>query len=1216
MNDAGLIPRAMIHLQHLHSFVYWLVGSSVVVGFAAITLAPRFLRAEKRRRARSQLPKWPHDFPLRKTYLSRKRPPGPVSTYSVRAEIAKLKPSERDLKTILHTILRAVPRRIAGVLAEAPATIYWGFQRMGWSKSGGYIAARTSRQMFGAGAFRLGILVPENWFERWYPMQVWIPNDEIFRHLGVMGPTGSGKTTTLSLAIPWIAATSGQSIFLNDVKEPCEFFPWLVDWWRSWGRETINFAPHTPAESLCCELLHSARRDELDIIAEALMSADSGQESGAAGGGNKFFDDAGKQFFAGLMRMMRFAPRRYCTLPALFKIVAMGGKALVEFAVRLESYMPEVPQVGVAPSSDGRWASEVERIKWEEVRDSCRSVITSAPARLEADGVQARTHRGTRSNTTLATALDIVDRSGYEIHCRVRESRAMVWPRGKESTPKPAPDFASTAWKEREAELEQIWRARVREWRDLMGTLGTTFRQPETTFENIVLSTQNSLKMFADDMVATAFSHPEFDFRSVADRPTLFTVGAPLSRGAAGKFIASAFSKLVLNTVFSRRHKSPDVALLMEEAPTLKDKDLPQTLSTVRSNGGAVVVIAQSDTQWKGLLGDLAGTVDENLVNQIALKGTRGDTAKRIAERFGVASIEKKNRNKNHGGESGGGSTGTSIELVERLRVNEVTDVMINGESLGKLGAMSFGTAAEPFFFSLLQYWHDEVMVSTLNCTPNAAGELKPRENHRPYHRVKRTRLTQRLGANGSPESIAVTDRSTGQVHMVPQFDEVLGPDGVAQLDPHAVDPLRDTIDFIEPPDRPTYYEMEPVTLDVEDLVVLGITPPSAKELKEIQERREASAKKGSAKSKAANGETSQSNTPMGATSAGPGGTAAPQPVTISTIPAIRSWAWLYHSILALDSSYPLQQQAMPWVEWEEGRRGWVEIAQATARARLVGPTGGAPVVVRPNAAGDSLVPISETEIAAPLAAYLFLSAHVALDFISWTNQHLRRAKYGAQPPNEVRQLLTDLQAELDDFCGGIQAPEALLALWTASGSTISPPLCMAMDNILEDVRDRLGEATGVAELARRWASARARWYELAGDNTVSHTSEVAWRFALAEAITDFGALSRASFLDFRAITDPAIYPDDALRSLLTDDQPKIDFRVKRSLLTDVNYDSADATQATSHTSQAGPGRTALAELLTSPVATAGLKWLTTDPTPVISRVEEHMGTSRKSNAA
>ncbi|MGI8547182.1 MAG: type IV secretory system conjugative DNA transfer family protein [Gemmatimonadaceae bacterium] len=1203
----------MIHLPHL----YVLAAVVAFIGLAAVMLIPRFLRAEKRRRARSQMPKWPHDFPLRKTYLSRKRPPGPVSTFSVRAEIAKLKPSERDPKTLLRTALRALPRRIAGIIVELPGTIYWGVQRRGWAKSGGYIAARTSRQMFGAGAFRLGVLVPENWFERRYPMQVWIPRDEIFRHLGVIGPTGAGKTTTLSLAIPWIAATSGQSIFMNDVKEPCEFFPWLVDWWRSWGRETINFAPHTPDESLCCELLHSARRDELDIIAEALLSADSGQESGAAGGGgNKFFDDAGKQFFAGLMRMMRFAPRRYCTLPALFKIVAMGGKALVEFAVKLESYMPEVPQIGVLASSDGRWASEVERLKWEEIRDACRAIVSAPPVKLEADGVQPRTHRGTRTDAALAAALEIVDRSGYEIHCWIRDARVAAWPRGNDAVSCSRPDFATAAWKEREADLERLWRARVREWRDLMGTLGTTFRQPETTFENIVLSTQNSLKMFADDMVATAFSHPEFDFRSVADRPTLFTVGAPLSRGAAGKFIASSFSKLVLNTVFSRRHKSPDVGLVMEEAPTLKDKDLPQTLSTVRSNGGAVIVIAQSDTQWKGLLGELAGTVNENLVNQLALKGTAGDTAKRIAERFGVAAIEKKSRNKSHGGESGGGSTGTSIEMVERLRVNEVTDVMINGESLGKLGAMSFGTAVEPFFFSLLQYWNDEVMVRTLNCTPNAAGELKPRENHRPYHRVKRTRVQPRLYADGSPVLLADRDSSTGQMRMVPQYDDVLGPDGTPQLDPHAVDPMRDTVDFIEPPDRPTYYEMEPVTLDVEDLVVLGITPPSAKELKELQERREAAAKKGASKGKTGSTDsaTDQSGTLAdGATGSVAAGVSAQAPLVL---PPIRSWGWLYHGILALDSSFPLRQLAMPWVEWDDGRRGWSEIAQMTAEARRVGPTGGAPVVVRPSVAGESLVPLSETEIAAPLAAYLFLSAHVALDFVSWTNQHLRRANFAVQPPSVVRQLLAEVFGELDDFCSGIQAPEGLLGPWAASGAAIPVPVCTAMDNVLEDVRDRFGEATSPAELARKWAWARTRWYELAGDRNVPHTTDVAWRFALAEAITDFGALSRATFLDFRAVTDPTRYPDDAIRLLLTDENPKIHFLAKRAVLADIDYVPTETVQGEVRQVKPGPGRLALAELLSSPAAAAGLQWLTSDQTPVVSRIEEHLRINRKSNAA
>ena len=1189
----------MVHVPHLP----WLVGGLGAAGVAVLVLAPRLSRAEKRRRARSQMPKWPHDFPLRRTYLSRKRPPGPVSTFSIRAELAKLKPSERDTATILRTILRALPHRARDIAVELPATIYWGMQRLSWSKAGGYIAARTSRQMFGSGAFRLGILVPENWFERRYPMQVWIPRDEIFRHLGVIGPTGAGKTTTLSLAIPWIAATSGQSIFMNDVKEPCEFFPWLVDWWRSWGRETINFAPHTPDESLCCELLHSARRDELDIIAEALLAADGGQETGGGGGGgNKFFDDAGKQFFAGLMRMMRFAPRRYCTLPALFKIVAMGGKALVEFAVKLESYMPEVPQIGTPPSSDGKWASETERLKWEEVRDACRAVVAAAPAVLEADGVETRTNRGTRSNAALATALAVVDRSGYEIHCWIREARTAIWRDAAQECDVDAPlDITSPAWRERETELERLWRARVREWRDLMGTLGTTFRQPETTFENIVMATQNSLKMFADEMVATAFSHPEFDFRSVADRPTLFTVGAPLSRGPAGKFVGSVYSKLILNTVFSRRHKSPDVGLVMEEAPTLKDKDLPQTLSTVRSNGGAVIVIAQSDTQWKGLLGELAGTVNENLVNQIALKGTAGDTAKRIAERFGVAPIEKKSRNTNHGGESSGGSTGTSIEMVERLRVNDVTDVMVNGTSLGKLGALSFGTAVEPFFFTLLQYWNDGVMVETLNCTPNSRGELKPRENHHPYHRVKRTRVALRRHPDGSPVLTPVADAS-GVERMVPQYDEVVGPDGAPQLDPHAVDPLRDTIDFIEPPERPTYYEMTPVTLDVDDLVVLGITPPSAKALQELQERREAAAKKG-AKNKGG-------DAPATATPAPASDPAAASPTNAVT-GTVRSWGWLYQGIVALDSSYPIRNPAMPWVEWDEGRRGWAEIAQMTRAARETGPTGGQPVVVRPRVQGESLVPLSETEVAAPLAMYLFLSAHVALDFVSWTNQHLRRAGYATQPPFATRQVLTDVLTELDEACSGIQAPEALFDLWASSGAAIAAPLRLAMDNALEDVRDRLGEATSTPELARRWAAARARWYELAGDPTTPRTPDVAWRFALAEAITDFGTLSRATFLDFRAITDPAVYPDDRLRGLLVDQAPRIDFQAKRALLADIDADLAGAPRSAN-----GPGRSALGELLASPAAAAGLQWLTADQTPVVSRLEEHVRITKKSNAA
>ena len=1150
------------------------------------------------------MPQWPHDFPSRKTFLLRAPPTGPVSTFTIRGALSRLKASDRTVATVIRTVAAAAPRRLKEVVLELPGTIYWGWQRRSWSTVNGYIAARSSSQLWGTGALRIGILHPQNWLERRYPMQVWIPRKDIFRHVGVIGPTGAGKTTTLSIAVPWIAATAGQSVVMNDVKEPCEFFPWMVDWWRSWGRTTINFAPHTPAETLCCELLHSARRDELDIIAEALLAADSGQESGATqSGGNKFFEDAGKQFVAGLMRMFRFAPRRYCNLPVLFKIVAMGGKALVECAARLESYMPEVPLADTPPSADGRWPSEAERHKWEELRDACRIVVGTPANALEADGVHARTHRGTRTNAGLRAALEIVDRAGYDIHCWVRDARAAVWARAEEMTPHPVrPDWGTSVWKDREATLERLWRARVREWRDLMGALGTTFRQPETTFENIVMATQNSLKMFADDMVATAFSRPEFDFRTVAQSPTLFIVGAPLSRGSAGRFIASVFSKLVINTVFSRREKTPDVILLQEEAPTLKDKDLPQTLAVVRSNGGALMVIAQSDTQWKALMGEHAGTIDENLVNQIALKGTKGETAKRIAERFGVALVEKKSRSRNHGSDQSGGSTSTSIERVDRMTVNDVTDVCVNGESLGPYGAMACGTAVEPFFFTLMPYWTDPVIVSTLKCAPDAHGRLRPRENHAPYHRVKRTQLRALTHYDGS--SVLAPD---AYGRPMPQFEEILGSDGAPLLDPHAVDPMRDTVDFIEPPTRPTFYELDTVTLDVDDLLALGITPTTGKTLQEILERREAAARKGGGKAKA-----SAEDPPPAASSSAGVGRGTPAPATASD-PGVngmrpRAWGWVYRGMLALESSYPLTNPAMPWVEWDEGRRGWIDIATKLAEARLAGPLGGPPIVVRPGVTGSSMVSLSETEMAAPLAVYLFLSAHIALDLVSWTNHHLRRAEYHKHPPSMARQLIHEVLTELDAYCNGIQAPEVLLTLWMTSGQAIAPLICRAMDHALEAVRDQLGTATTADDLAQQWAAARAQWYELAGDPQTPHTPEVAWRFALAECLTDFGALSRATFLDFLAVTDPITYTDDAIHHLLIDDQPKIHFRTQRAVFADIQYESSISGHDQGSGVPPEAGQRTLVDLLHSPGARRGYEWLAVDQAAIIARIEQHVG--------
>lgn len=217
------------------------------------------------------MPQWPEDWAPRREYLTGVLPP--------RASGATV--------TNVWVEARAHPGRAAAtVLTETRAAVQrarWAGERRTWKAKNGYIATPDSRRMRGTGAVRLGVLQPANARERKAPLQLWVPREQFWRHVLIMGPTGAGKTTTLIYGVLYYSAYSPCSVFTVDVKLPGELTRKFVRHWRRCGRDVVAFAPWTPLETLAFEPVWAATRSDIDLIVDGIISAGSGEKPGGGG---------------------------------------------------------------------------------------------------------------------------------------------------------------------------------------------------------------------------------------------------------------------------------------------------------------------------------------------------------------------------------------------------------------------------------------------------------------------------------------------------------------------------------------------------------------------------------------------------------------------------------------------------------------------------------------------------------------------------------------------------------------------------------------------------------------------------------------------------------------------------------------------------------------------------------------------------------------------
>jgi type IV secretory pathway TraG/TraD family ATPase VirD4 len=1045
--------------SHRTAVIAAAVVGAIVVGMAI--LGPILSRASKRRKAIALMPRWPDDWPDYGEFLSG-RLPGWTWLPPLRGIPVSAWPGVlgRWLLQLVTMGVRPPDLTFRGVARWLVDVFYWGPRRLHWRAPGGFYALPSGRYAMGTAAARLGLLQPRNWLERKCPLEIWMPRDMLYRHFGLAGPTGSGKTTTLGIALPFYAAYGNQTVIINDVKLAnggAEYFAWFVDHWRRHGRAAYNFNPWTPDETLACEPIHAATREQVDIIVAALIkAAKSGKGADSGTTGFEFFNNAARQLLTALVLGLRYAPRRYCSLPTLFRVTAMGARAITEFLADITAHYPPL----------------------ETTEAAIRRLLDVPDAQLEAAWLAADGARQQRADD-VTTALAVVDRSGYEIQQWVAEARRTLWHRGERIA---APeDVGDVRWKV----LRQLYHHRHAAFEEAIGNLGTVIEQPEQTFANIIMTMQNALSPFQAADVQRAFARPEFFLADVVNQPSLFIIGAPQAKWDVGaKFTATMFWNLVINLVYERGRnaaidhtRNVDVLALMDEMPALGLESLAQVLATVRSYKMGVLGVFQSDHQLKEGWGDNYGTVLDNMVQAATLFGSGGETAKRTAERAGKAVMLKENRSTSTQGmgfNMAGNSTSvaTTAERVERMTEQDVTEMRVNGRTQGDKTAIFTGKNAAPFLFSQIPWWDDPVIRDYLDASFHPSrGQWKLPENRHPFIRAPWFEVENPRRKSREEPWVFRTD-ATGQ--RIP--------------DAHAHDKYRDTVDLIAPhPDGTTLYELRDSVFDPTEL---GITPVTTEHLQATVAKK------------------------LGQQAAVPAAAPAPKPTAGSTsapvgTAALRTHLAVLDELLESDAGLP-NYTPMPALNWEDRRHSWYEIAESIQRAECE----------RHYVIPKGPVPGLHLEVeTVNLEWYMANAVHSVLDFPSFVFKWVKKPGVAPSTPAEVQAVIANACDLHEHLAGGIAASPLVWGPYLELADVAPAGVRDALRRCLDRVRDRLAAATAPEVLVSIWADVRGELMEVVPPDL---DATVARLFVHAEALVDYGTLTRAQHLDLQRFGDDA----------------------------------------------------------------------------------------------
>ncbi|MBW7932061.1 MAG: type IV secretory system conjugative DNA transfer family protein [Gemmatimonadaceae bacterium] len=1025
-------------------------AAGVVVGVIAIlVVVPSALRAARRRAALDLMPRWPDDWPPYGEIFTWRRPRRPR------------RPWEPDGGAWLPWIIDV---------------LYWTPVRLLTFRGGlnGLLAVPDSTYVLGSGAIRIGRLPARNLIERLSPLEAWMPRQVAYRHFALAGPTGAGKTTTLGIAVPFYAAYSGQSVVINDVKLENgggEYFAWFADHWRRKGAAAIQFNPWAPTESLGLEPLFTATREELDLIVAALTKAAKPAKAADGGGNSAFFENAGRQLLTGLVLAARYLPRRYCSLPTVYRVLSMGARAVVELWSHIERTYPSLADVEMA----------------------CQVLLETPEYQLEALYVASDGTKHPRPDE-VTRALALIDRAGVEVQLWLREARAVYWANGQRGARR------GPEWDQRARDLAQRYHQRRQAWEITVREMGTLFDQPmEPTLANIAMTALNTMSPFKAPELQRAFSRPEFQIVDVVRTPTLFVIGSPQAKEeVGGKFVGAVCWQLLLNRVYERSRDPSyhaataiDVVGLMDEMPALGLESLARLLATIRSYRAPMLGIYQSDNQLKHAYGEDYGTVLDNYVGQATLYSSAGETAKRTADRVGEATILKRQRSTSYQGMvsvgSNGGSMSTSAERVPRMTQADVTEMRVNGQSLGETAAISTSKDRPPFIFLQIPWWEDPVIRRGLRATFHAAsGRHRLPENRAPFFRHP---LFQVENPDKAPTEEWIYART---------------PAGEKIPDAHAHDPYRDTVDFLAPPAAPVLFEWsDPVFIPAD----LGLTPVTAETLQATLNQK---LQKGQAPVAAPPKSTSPPKRSDGSS------------VTTTGAPPGKTEEWRLHfaTIRALvdsDVGFP-QFPTAPMLHYEDRRYGVREIAEGILHAEreriLCAPEGPLPGV-------------PSTAVRWPLVWWLAQGFQTALDFASWLFMWLRHPVLGTTDVEDAQSTISETCALLSHLTGGIATPPHLWGPLLDAADDATPALRDSVLAYLEGARDRLGRARSPEELVTRWADLRAEIVELVPESDASLSRADTLLLVLTEFTIDFAAVSRATFMDLQAFGDPTQTPPE-----------------------------------------------------------------------------------------
>lgn len=562
----------------------------------------------------------------------------------------------------------------------------------------GYLSY-SPQEAIGTGAMPLGRTYPRlrlfpdtyplrglrRWVEYLTSKPVWIPYKKRFQHLGVLGATGKGKSTSYAIpALAYGAFEENTAYFSIDVKSP-QFQRMFAHLYKKAGKSVFFFDPWSLDETLAFEPLWRAHDEKKDIIAEVINTYSTSGGDMQTSENSEFFKVASNRLLRGILELAQYWPRQYCNLPCVQQLVSAGGNAIAEAFEKSDELMPSLDELLAA----------VEKI-------------------VEADDEDLEEPRSDIMNGALA----ILNRSGYRLNFVVKRMRRIKERYENDEINDQQYQSADKAfW----AQVKHEWLQRQEDLERLMNKQGEFIQAPEDTRNSIVSTLSNKVEWFRDPNIAKAFSRDELNIQALIDRPCLFLIGAPMAKLKVGSlFVASIISNLSINAVYQRgmaleksdrEVSSHGIFFMLDEFPQLQISDAPSHLATFRGFKAGLVMIYQERGQLRKLYGDDLSTMEGNMVHKILLQGAHEDTAEFYAEKaIGHAQVEVESKSGVRGEKQ---SISRSIEEKPLMTTTDVRDMRLNGDRKPQL-ALSVGSDVPPFPLRPIPFYEDPTLRKML----------------------------------------------------------------------------------------------------------------------------------------------------------------------------------------------------------------------------------------------------------------------------------------------------------------------------------------------------------------------------------------------------------------------------------------------------------------------------------------------------------------------